>query len=128
MAPRSFLLALLCTLVLMVEVQAAEARSLETAMNLYEWCTRPAPENNVCLAYIKGLLEGFFWGGYYSTGGKAAPNADVSHLICPPKKPTPTPDQYRLIYIKWAEANPARLGEPTVVTVLAAFTSAFPCH
>ena len=109
-----------------VGVRAVEARPLETAMNLYEWCTRPAPENNVCLAYIKGLVEGFFWGGYYSTGGKAASNADVRHLICPPKNATP--DQYRLIYIKWAEANPARLGEPTVVTALAAFTSAFPCH
>lgn len=123
---RSFLHVLLCFLAVSASVRAqtSVSRSLDTGMDLYEWCTDR--EHGVCLAYLQGLAEGFGWGGAYSTGGKPLSSDVVSHLICFPK--TTTPAQARLIFIKWAEANPGRLSERASIVAIAAFTSAFPCR
>lgn len=106
--------------VLTLILSSAEATEDFSAKHLQIICERHDPdstEHMVCVSYLRGLLEGMFFGSVSAV-------ATVGY--CPPKNGI-APEEGRLIIEKYMRDHPRYLDEKASVIAGTALLSAFPC-
>lgn len=94
----------------------SNARDLVTACSVPEDQALHAIANAFCLGYMSGAMQ------FY---GAAIKSPDVDPFICAPKNLSR--EALRNVFLGWAKANPQRLGEPAVESLVRAAVATFPC-
>ncbi len=95
-----------------------------TGIDLYKVCADPRADS-VCIAYVRGLSEGYYEGLYI---GRSLERAHQTPCFPqPPKENTPDPTQAELIVKKYMTDHPEKLNEPALFVVREALEKAFSC-
>jgi Rap1a immunity proteins len=99
-----------------------ESFKLDNAQALVTACTVPAgatlydAAEGFCLGYMTGAMQLY-------RAAAASPN--VKNFVCPGRVVTRA--EMRDVFLEWAAANPERLNEPAVDSLLRAAVAKFPC-
>ena len=99
-----------------------ESFELSNAQALVTACTVPAGDalydtaKGFCLGYMTGAMQ-------FYRAATASPN--VKNFVCPGHVVTRA--EMRDVFLAWAAANPERLNEPAVDSLLRAAVAKFPC-
>jgi hypothetical protein len=100
----------------------AESFALSNAQALVTACTVPADSplyqtaKGFCLGYMTGAMQLY-------RAAAASPN--VKNFVCP--EHTVSRAEMREVFLEWAAANPQRMSEPAIDSLLRAAVAKFPC-
>jgi len=99
-----------------------ESFELSNAQALVTACTVPADSSlyqtakGFCLGYMTGAMQLY-------RAAAASPN--VKNFVCPAHAVSRA--DMRAVFLEWAAANPQRLSEPAIDSLLRAAVAKFPC-
>jgi Rap1a immunity proteins len=102
---------------------AVESFALNDARALVTACTVPADHalhetaKGFCLGYMTGAMQLY---------AAAAASPNVKNFVCPGRVVSRA--EMRDVFLEWAAANPERLNEPAVDSLLRAAVAKFPCQ
>jgi hypothetical protein len=101
----------------------AESFELSNAQALVTACSVPADSplyrtaKGFCLGYMTGAMQLY-------RAAAASPN--VKNFVCPGDAVSRA--DMRAVFLEWAAANPQRLSEPAIDSLLRAAVAKFPCE
>ena len=101
----------------------AESFELSNAQALVTACTVPADSalyqtaKGFCLGYMTGAMQLY-------RAAAASPN--VKNFVCPGHVVSRA--EMREVFLEWAAANPQRMSEPAIDSLLRAAVANFPCE
>jgi hypothetical protein len=105
------------------EDSVAESFKLDNAQALVTACTVPADSplyqtaKGFCLGYMTGAMQLY-------RAAAASPN--VKNFVCPGHVVSRA--EMREVFLEWAAANPQRMSEPAIDSLLRAAVAKFPCE
>jgi hypothetical protein len=102
--------------------QVIESFVLSDGEALVTACT--VPEGNPLYQTAKGFCLGYMTGAMQLYSAAAA-SPNVKNFVCPGRAVSRA--EMREVFLEWAAANPARLGEPAIDGLLRAAVAKFPC-
>jgi Rap1a immunity proteins len=100
-----------------------ESFELNNAEALVTACTVPADDplyqtaKGFCLGYMTGAMQLY-------RAAAASPN--VKNFVCPSHEVSRV--EMRDVFLAWAAANPQRMGEPAIDSLLRAAVAKYPCQ
>jgi hypothetical protein len=103
---------------------AGEHYALETVASALRLCAanESAPGGAYAIGFCYGWLEGV---GQMYEAVVLNPSFDLKRLACPPREQTR--EEMRVIFVAWAQANPAEAASSPLVGLAKSVKEAFPC-